>query len=899
MKMNDENIKKIADNLPFGLGVFFVDGGNYEPVIINTAFVELFDIDIAAVQRKKELAELVLSESVRHEKIRFDRSGAGDFRWYRIDARRLEIEGREISVVCVSDVTEETEAAVEQQKMRTMYEAAVSDTGIVVWEYDIAAHRVIMADNEFTRYDYSKFDLAKVIENAPYSLASKIADADVEKFLGIYRAVDGGAPEASCEVWYKLTPGQEPRCEQIRLFTVFGDDGEPVSALGIGRNITEQKLAEKKYELAYKELEEAHPMSLGSFHLNLTTNWCGNGKSPLGFVLKQQEKGTADSYFQEFAKLIADEDVREKYFKIFTREALLRQFENGVTNVSIEYPIEYEDGTRHWRSGLLFMLRNPITGDIEAVTYAIDIDDRKRNELIMEKLTGSSFEYIALIDPKHNLFKLCNKKNGDLCGSVGEKSDYAGFIDFVKTNYERQDGEEPYENALAADKIAGRLEEEGPFTLVYDGAGPDRSRHIQLKFSWLEKPGGLILVMQSDITEAFEEQQKRLAQVQEALLREAKANEAKSVFLSSMSHDLRTPLNGIIGFIDFAIREEDPQKRMDYLLKVRSSSELLHDLINDTLELSRIESGKVSIECEAVPAREITPAVITALRPAAEMKGVEIEMNLLSSPDTLLWVDKLKMQKIVLNLVSNAVKYTHQGGRVRVSVIKLDPPENGCNQRLIVEDTGIGMSSEFLGRIFEPFAQEKRSEALSVEGTGLGLTIVKRYVDLMKGRITVQSKVHEGTKFMIDLPVKYAADRELIKESKAADEAVLKGKNVLLCEDNLVNTEIAVLLLKEKGLNAECAENGRIGLEKFEQSETGYYDIVLMDIRMPVMDGLETAAAIRKLSREDAGTVPVVAMTADAFEESRIAAAEAGMNGYVTKPIDPENLYRTIAEVLS
>jgi CheY-like chemotaxis protein len=274
-------------------------------------------------------------------------------------------------------------------------------------------------------------------------------------------------------------------------------------------------------------------------------------------------------------------------------------------------------------------------------------------------------------------------------------------------------------------------------------------------------------------------------------------------------------------------------------------------------------------------------------------------MNLLSSPDTLLWVDKLKMQKIVLNLVSNAVKYTHEGGRVRVSVIKLDPPKNGCNQRLIVEDTGIGMSSEFLDRIFEPFAQEKRSEALTVEGTGLGLTIVKRYVDLMNGRITVQSKVHEGTKFMIDFPVKYAADREMIKESKAADEAVLKGKNVLLCEDNFVNMEIAELLLKEKGMNVECAENGRIGLEKFTQSETGYYDIVLMDIRMPVMDGLEAAAAIRKLSREDAGTVSVVAMTADAFEESRTAATEAGMDGYVTKPIDPENFYRIIAEALS
>jgi len=899
MKINNEHLKKIADNLPFGLGVFSLEAEKYEPVIVNTAFMELFGAEYQEGRRKAELDELIMSERSRCEKMQYDSDGQGEYRWYKIDVQHMEIGGRKISIVCASDVTDETEAASEQQKMRRMYEAAVSDIGIVVWEYDIAAHRVIMADNEFTKYDYSKFNIAKVIENAPYSLVPKIADDDVEQFLGIYREIDSGAPEAACEVWYKLTPGQEPRCEQIRLFTIYGDGGKPVSALGIGRNITAQKLAEKKYERAYKELEEAHPMSLGSFHLNLTTNWCGNGKSPLEFVMKQQEKGTADSYFEEFAKLIADDDVRDDFFRTFSREKLLRQFENGVTQVSIEYPIEYENGARHWRSGLLFMLQNPLTGDIEAVTYAVDIDDRKRNELIMEKLTGSSFEYIALVDPRLDKFKLCNKRRGDLCGNVGETMNYAGFIDFVKKNYDKQDDSEPYEQTLAPERIAERLEKDESFILAYDGVGPDHNRHIQMKFSWLERPGGLILVMQSDITEAFEEQQKRLAQVQDALLREARANEAKSVFLSSMSHDLRTPLNGIIGFIDFAIREEDPDKKMDYLMKVKSSSELLHDLINDTLELSRIESGKAHLDYEAVPVREITPAVITALRPAAEIKGVEIEMNLLSSPDTLLWVDKLKMQKIVLNLVSNAVKYTHEGGRVRVSVIKLDPPKNGCNQRLIVEDTGIGMSSEFLDRIFEPFAQEKRSEALTVEGTGLGLTIVKRYVDLMNGRITVQSKVHEGTKFMIDFPVKYAADREMIKESKAADEAVLKGKNVLLCEDNFVNMEIAELLLKEKGMNVECAENGRIGLEKFTQSETGYYDIVLMDIRMPVMDGLEAAAAIRKLSREDAGTVSVVAMTADAFEESRTAATEAGMDGYVTKPIDPENFYRIIAEALS
>ena len=377
-----------------------------------------------------------------------------------------------------------------------------------------------------------------------------------------------------------------------------------------------------------------------------------------------------------------------------------------------------------------------------------------------------------------------------------------------------------------------------------------------------------------------------------------KANAAKSTFLSSMSHDLRTPLNGIIGFTNVALKEPDAEKKQAYLGKIKSSSELLLDLVNDTLELSRIESGKFVLEPESVGSRELAGTVITALRPAAELKGLRLEADLSQFPDATIWVDKLKLQKLFLNLLSNAIKYTPAGGTVRASVSQIEPPRNGCTYRLTVEDTGIGMSPEFLTHLYEPFSQEHRPEASGVVGTGLGLAIVKKTVVLMGGSISVKSEPGRGTRFDVELPVKQAATAES-GAARAQDAAApLDGKRVLLAEDNEMNTEIALILLKENGVEADCARNGKEALEKFEASAPGRYDAILMDIRMPVMDGYEATRKIRALSRPDAASVPIIAMSADAFEEDFRRAKEIGMNGYVTKPIDPGKLFETLRQLL-
>ncbi len=452
---------------------------------------------------------------------------------------------------------------------------------------------------------------------------------------------------------------------------------------------------------------------------------------------------------------------------------------------------------------------------------------------------------------------------------------------------------------VALETILGGLNAHARWSMTYHCTEGGKTCCIQLDYSWMDEKEQIILVVRSDVSAAYGREQQQLARMEAAKLEADRANEAKSSFLSSMSHDMRTPLNAVLGFTNLALQEKDDAVRQAYLEKVKLSGDLLLDLVNDTLELSRIESGKLELKPERVEGCRIWESLLASLRPAAEAKQITlIEENPDHLRDTL-WVDRLKLQKVILNLLSNAIKYTPAGGTVRVTIRRLDPAaENGCTKRIIVEDNGIGISPEFLPQVFEPFAQEHRAEAGSVTGTGLGLFIVRRIVDLMGGRIQVRSELHRGTCFTVDLPLLCADSSEIQKDAAQKAGVCLAGKRILLCEDNDLNAEIAAILLKEKGAAADWAKNGQEGLQRFADSAEGWYDAVLMDIRMPVMDGYAATEKIRGLPRADARTVPVIAMTADAFEEDSRHALDTGMNEYLTKPIDPDRLYRILSDAI-
>ena len=387
---------------------------------------------------------------------------------------------------------------------------------------------------------------------------------------------------------------------------------------------------------------------------------------------------------------------------------------------------------------------------------------------------------------------------------------------------------------------------------------------------------------------------------QKALVAEIQKNtDDRNQFFANISHDMRTPLNAVLGFASLAQKDNiSEETRKEYISKIQISGSLLLELINDTLTLSKANSGKLELDLEPVRGRELFESIIVPIRQEAEKRKVSFVADSSGTTDRVIMVDKLKFQKILLNLLSNAVKFTPEGGHVSARFYNEPQKDAVLDSVIKVSDDGIGMDPEFLPHIFEPFTQEKQAGYESV-GTGLGLSIVKQLVDLMGGTIQAESEKGKGTTFTIRLHFEQAKGKTAADELAAIPASkTLSGQNVLLCEDNALNREISTALLKDKGMTVDTAENGREGVQKFMDSAPGTYGAVLMDIRMPVMNGIEAAKQIRLSDRPDAKSVPIIAMTADTFSDDVQKCLDAGMNGHLAKPVDPEKLYAALVSVI-
>ena len=391
--------------------------------------------------------------------------------------------------------------------------------------------------------------------------------------------------------------------------------------------------------------------------------------------------------------------------------------------------------------------------------------------------------------------------------------------------------------------------------------------------------------------------ERRLAAQRAELTAAAEANKARHAFFGAVSHDMRTPLNGIIGFADLALASGDPARMRDCLTKIRDSGAILSSLVNDTLIMSRLENGKYTLNPAPCDTGELFGGVIEPIRALADKKGVRFEDNIASLRRRTVRTDGLSLQKILLNLLTNAVKFTPPGGRVSLDC-HLEPADGAQPETvLIVSDTGAGISREFLPHIFEPFAQEHADNA-DTAGSGMGLSIVRSIVTAMGGTVTVQSAPGQGTAFTVRLRLEEVAPPAEKAPPEDSRTGRLRGRRVLVCEDNALNLEIVRSILSGYGMEVVGAENGRRGVELFAASPVGSFDAVLLDLRMPVMDGRSAARAIRALDRSDAAAVPIFAVSADAFPENVAECLAAGMNGHIAKPIHADELAETLADAL-
>ena len=389
-----------------------------------------------------------------------------------------------------------------------------------------------------------------------------------------------------------------------------------------------------------------------------------------------------------------------------------------------------------------------------------------------------------------------------------------------------------------------------------------------------------------------------LEQLREAARAAEKANKAKTEFLQRMSHDIRTPINGIRGFIEMGnYYKDDLAKQAEYREKIWQSSGFLLDLVNEVLEMGKLSSGEIQMEEIPFNLREICNEVKGIVTPQAQEKGVEFIVKKDELPYPCLIGSPVHVKRILLNIVGNAVKYNKNNGRVYITLVESKTDDETMLVEFKCEDTGIGISKRFLPHVFDAFAQDSDIARSSYEGTGLGMPIAKSLVDKMGGTLEVESEKGIGTTFTMRIPFKKAAEQPSEEQKQEApDMELVKGMHVLLAEDNKLNMEIAQFFLDTAGITSKCVLNGKEAVEAFEDSAMHEYDAVLMDIMMPFMNGMEATQKIRALEREDAGTVPIIAMTANAFVEDKKQAMAAGMTDYITKPLQMDLLLRLLAK---
>ena len=407
---------------------------------------------------------------------------------------------------------------------------------------------------------------------------------------------------------------------------------------------------------------------------------------------------------------------------------------------------------------------------------------------------------------------------------------------------------------------------------------------------------GILLLLLSRLVVGQRKLEAALAEAREANA----ANVAKTTFLNSMSHDIRTPMNAIIGFTNIALSMSPEEKVRNCLEKIMKSSDYLMSLINDVLDISRIESGKIKYEPVPCDITEITDTVLAVAHGFLQGRNIEFVVTRGTPTAKYVYADELRIREVLINILSNAIKFTKDGGTIRFEV-EDQPVGDGkhVEVRYRISDTGIGMSEGYQAHLYEEFSQESDGARTNYKGTGLGMAITKRYVDMMHGEIYVKSKQGVGTTFTVELPLRIAETAPDTKEKCSCTERDLQGVRILMAEDNDLNAEIAITLLEEKGLVVTRAVDGQDVIDQFRAAPAGSFDLILMDIMMPQQNGYEATQAIRSMAdRPDGRTIPIVAMTANAFAEDIAAAHAAGMNGHLAKPIDMDEVVKVICRVL-
>lgn len=661
------------------------------------------------------------------------------------------------------------------------------------------------------------------------------------------------------------------------------------------------RIASERYTRAMTMLNEGQERDLiAKGHYNFTRNEVLDYKTYSNDVYSFNLPMTYDAAFAGMMQLSFLKSDLQALEGALLRRNILNNFERGQDHINVRYRRILNGQEPLWVNLVLQLFVMPDTGDVEGISYAYNITETMLKESIIQRLGSLGYDELGLVYTGSRFWR---------CYQYQERQEWLHKLTHTCGDWDEEMARYVRENVLPDQRervlretsisvIMAYLAQADVYSCTHTIKLPNGViRQKELKFSYLNNVRETVFYCLSDITAQFVRENEQIAELTEAKQVAEAASSAKASFFASISHDMRTPLNGVIGYTDLAIGTDDMGTVKDYLSKIRISGGLLLSLINDVLDFGKYVNHKVRLQTEPIQIGTLCRDVDTVIRPLADHKRIAFHMKRTAVFEGLVEADPLRVQQLLVNLLSNAVKFTKSGGLVENIITEADRGEY-VDCTILVRDNGIGMSKEFLPKIFDAYSQEERRSASKTVGTGLGMAIVKEIVDLMGGTIAVESEIDVGTVYTVHLSLK-KYDGPAIEPDRAVAHVsadILKGKRVLLCENNELNAEIAQLLLQQWGMIVTWAENGREAVEIWRSPEP--YDLVLMDKRMPVMDGLDATKAIRQSEEGKGSHIPIIAMTGDVDEASIQTCLEAGMDDHVGKPIDRDTLSRVMRSVL-
>lgn len=684
-----------------------------------------------------------------------------------------------------------------------------------------------------------------------------------------------------------------------------------VTVLDVNASVEAEQSARQEFKRKYevekeRRLRDGKFIAYGVFDLK--------SKKPLEMEFKKElihldPAMDMEAFSCAIAGNIFKRKQAEHFLQVFSADYLLKLYAEGTEETYVEFQRQLPSGRIVWVKAQFSLLIDPETMDLIVVYSCYNNNVAKSLELMTAYITGEDYDLSAFVNFSSDTAIMLYGNRHILGGNekTYREEGYTASLNWFLDNMVIPEEREAHRPKILLPELKKRLREHKvyEFTIhVKDRMGEIRTKKI--KYTNYDEKTDSCMFTQVDITDVVRVEEQRQKELQEALSIAQKADAAKTAFFSQMSHDLRTPMNGILGLADLSLEEENALVLKDNLEKISRSGKYLLGLINDTLDFQKIQNGKLELSPNVFCIYDVYKDVYDIISEAAKAKGVTLKVeskgeNLEAYVD----MDALRLKQILVNLLSNAVKFTPRGGTVEY-VSEVVKREGNISHVLIrITDTGIGMSEKFLKHgIFKAFSQDENQTFKQQEGTGLGLSIAKRLIELMKGSIEVKSELGTGTTFTLNLPFICTEKSSTLKEERGVQgnlekaKAKLRDKTILIAEDQSLNAEVLTRVLGKVGCKAIWAKNGKECLEMFMKAPHGTFDAILMDVRMPVMGGMETTREIRKLKRPEAATIPIIAVTANAYDEDAKMAKEAGMNAHVAKPLEPNKLYMTLASFL-